>query len=213
VQWHDTTIKSKVALGREQNIVNNSCLDISKKRVEKIFGGVFGYNLSVNPLTHKGLCVVKSDANFTHDGVVVKCPISRIDRKMVYEKLVDNRIDDGHILDYRVPIIGNKIPLIYLRYRPLKERFADGNHNTRVEVAKAEDYFSPKEIAEILQFASKFKLDYGELDILRDGASGKIYIVDANSTPSGPSIKLSGRARHKAIKVLALEFQKQFLSE
>jgi hypothetical protein len=32
-------------------------------------------------------------------------------------------------------------------------------------------------------------LDYGELDAVRDAASGRLYVLDVNNTPFGPPAK------------------------
>jgi hypothetical protein len=38
----------------------------------------------------------------------------------------------------------------------------------------------------LLRFCAAIALDYGELDVLRDNDSGRIYVVDANRTPIRP---------------------------
>ncbi|MDZ7767290.1 MAG: hypothetical protein U5K00_23220 [Melioribacteraceae bacterium] len=34
--------------------INRNCTDISKEKVDKVFAKVFGYDLSIDPLTYKG---------------------------------------------------------------------------------------------------------------------------------------------------------------
>ena len=51
--------------------------------------------------------------------------------------------------------------------------------------------FSADELAMIARFNARMGLDWGGLDILRDRADGRIYIVDVNKTDLGPVIALS----------------------
>lgn len=48
------------------------------------------------------------------------------------------------------------------------------------------DIFSAAELAQLLDFGARIGLEYGELDVLRDRDSGRIYVVDVNRTPYGP---------------------------
>lgn len=50
----------------------------------------------------------------------------------------------------------------------------------------AADFFSDDEATLLLRFAEQIGLDYGELDVVRDGEGGLIYVVDANRTPVRP---------------------------
>ena len=48
----------------------------------------------------------------------------------------------------------------------------------------AEEAFSANDISRILTFCERLGLDFGELDILPDRAEGRLYILDANKTPT-----------------------------
>ncbi len=52
---------------------------------------------------------------------------------------------------------------------------------------------SGQEISNLLQFCQLMGMDYGELDVLRDRQDGRIYVVDANSTPLPPPPAKVGR--------------------
>ena len=54
-------------------------------------------------------------------------------------------------------------------------------------------------------------LEYGDLDILRDNDDGRIYIVDANNTPHGPS-QLTKEEKKSALDILTREFKKSFMN-
>ena len=49
------------------------------------------------------------------------------------------------------------------------------------------------------------------MDILRDNDAGRIYIVDVNNTPHGPS-QLTKEQKKHALEVLTDEFKKAFTS-
>ena len=68
------------------------------------------------------------------------------------------------------------------------------------------------EQAQVIEFAKKMNLDYGEFDVLRDLDDKKIYIVDVNNTPFGPPSNISGSEGKKAISILAKAFREAFLS-
>lgn len=195
-------------LAGDHHVVNHRCHDISKVRVEAVFHDVFGYGTFVDPRTHQGLCVVKSNENARHDGEMVACPTDSLRRDAVYQKLINNVVGD-EVLDMRVPIVGEQIPFVYLKYRSLKRRFS--NMNTRVSIDSPESVFSDREIEKILDFVEELGLDYGELDILRDVDDRKIYIVDVNNTPCGPPNHLGRADGVRAIHMLSESFHAEFL--
>src|SRR5262245_42924108 len=47
--------------------INGRCRDISKRTVERVFAAVFGYPLALDPLTHQGMCLRKSNRNYVKD--------------------------------------------------------------------------------------------------------------------------------------------------
>lgn len=190
IKWKDATFsRSDHILSRlsAQNvsIININCEDISKSSVDKVFHTVFGYSVSVNPLTYTGKCVVKSNLNYQHDGKIISCPISTIKSGVVYNKLIDNEVEGCMVLDYRVPVFKHVIPFVYLKQRSLEDRFGGGLNNLiSVRLASVHNVFSEEEIRKILCFSQKIGLEYGELDVLRDRTDKRLYIVDANNTPS-----------------------------
>jgi len=213
VRWHDTTFSLDdpllPGLASPQRVLNRSCRDISKTRVSRIFGEVFGYDLTVAPRTHTGKAVRKSDLNARHDGKIIDCPCGE-ESGYVYQRLINNQGGDGLIQDIRVPVLGNRIPFVYLKYRPVGKRFS--NANSRVDVASTADLLSRDETDRILRFCAKIGLDYGELDVLRDRDDGRLFIVDVNPTPWGPPNHISPTHAHTAVSTLARTFFEAFLS-
>lgn len=213
VAFQDTTKRPSSPLlaeiASDRYVVNQCCDDISKVKVEDVFREVFGYGTFVDPETYVGSCVMKSNENAMHDGEVVECPTHATRSDVVYQKLINNTVED-EVLDLRVPIIKGEIPFVYLKYRSLRSRFS--NMNARVTLGWVESAFTNDEIIRIKQFAEKLGLDFGELDVLRDVDDGKIYIVDVNNTPCGPPNHLDKADSARAIQILSDSFNKEFFA-
>jgi hypothetical protein len=185
--WTTRTIRRPppglAAVASHARVLNFDCRDIGKRHVERVFSAVFGYGSFLSPRTMSGRCVRKSNLNARHDGVVVRCPVRRVRRDCVYQRLIDNRVGVGQVEDLRTPVIGGHIPFVYMNRKPLHDRF-DGEMSVR-RVA-AERVYAPSEIRNIQRFCAAMGLDYAELDVLRDRRDRRIFIVDANPTPWTP---------------------------
>lgn len=186
VAFSDVTIRADderlQAAARRTKMINARCGDISKEHVEQVFADVFGYGLSVDPETAHGAYVRKSSKNGVHDGAVFTQPQAR-ESGYVYQRLIRNECGDGTVRDIRTTVVGGAIVVVLYRYKQLDDRF---DSTIRAEFADVGEAFSASEQAQILRFCDRFGLDFGELDILRDNVDGRIYIVDANNTPSMP---------------------------
>lgn len=217
IYWEDTTIRSPgeeiSKLAQNHRIINYKARNISKTLVEQKHNEIFGYSTRINPNTYQGKCVKKSDFNAAHDGQIIQCPIKQRENGSIYQKLIDNTYDEKYVIDIRVPIIGEKIPLVYLKYKPLKNRF-DNFRTTKdiklPELHKPENVFTEDEIAKILGLANKMNIEFGEMDILRDNHDNKIYVVDVNNTPTGPS-HLRKHQLKKALNLLSEAFRTEFI--
>ena len=183
---------------------NAGCYDIRKSVVARVFEETFGYGLAIDPRAHDGPAVEKSEANGKHDGRIVQCPLASPRTDRVYQRLVDNTFDGRDFVDIRTPIVGGKIPFVYLKRRTREGRFSNDNH--RVDLVDADAMLSRSEQEKIVAFASGMALDFGGLDVLRDRADGRIYIVDANKTDMGPPSALPGADKLKAMRGLADAF-------
>lgn len=208
--WDDKTVSDESILPKiKPRIINGKCRDISKEKVDKIFAKVFVYDLSVDPLAYNGRCVIKSNENAQHDGRIIGCPIKKLDENVVYQKVINNQFNEKYVVDLRVPVLTGKIPLVYYKFKTLDKRFT--NEVSKAELHKTEDVFSEEEIKNILNFAREMKLDYGELDVLRNKDDDKIYIVDVNKTPWGPPATLPEEDCVIAIEKMSEVFEKCFL--
>ena len=186
---------------------NFAATDLSKSRVASAFQEAFGYALALNPQTGSGVCVEKGEANGIHDGKIVSLPCAPKSGK-VYQRLVDNRGEDGLVEDLRTPTVGGKLVCVYIKRRDVECRFS--NDNSDCWLRSVEDVFSAGEIQSIEKFCAILKLDWGGLDILRDATSGLIYIVDANRTDMGPPIALPLADKIKSTRQLAAALQHMF---
>ena len=191
--------KTRVNRALPAGCINGECTDISKSKVASVFEQVFGYALAVDPTTYAGDMVVKSETNGTHDGTIVKGPVSPEDG-MVYQRVIDTS-DAGYVTDLRCPSAGGKIELIYIKRRPAERRFA--NMNSTCTLARPEDMLSDAERAKLSEFAKAMGLDWGGMDVLRDKTNGLIYVVDVNKTDMGPPIALPLKDKLRSVSILA----------
>lgn len=181
--------------------LNGGCFDIRKSVVARVFEEVFGYGLRVDPTTHRGAAVEKSELNGKHDGRIVECPLAAPRADRVYQRVVDNTFDGKEFVDIRTPVVGGKVPFVYLKRRTRELRFSNDNH--RVDLVEADAMLSASELDKIAGFARAMGLDFGGLDVLRDREDGRIYIVDANKTDMGPPAALRGDEKLRAMRGLA----------
>lgn len=205
--WDDATRSEISPFENADAAINRHCTDISKRHVAQTFAAVFGYGLEVDPTTYSGAVVKKSDENGTHDGEVISCPIpaAAIAPGFVYQKAIDNRRDSGSgFYEYRVPIFGQTIPVVYIKYRPEDAPFKEFDG---AEVVAPDAVLSADEQTRLLQLTTALRMDYGELDVLRDRADGRVYVVDANKTPSGPRRGFRPEQRVQALRMLRPAFE------
>jgi len=201
-----------IPAGITGNLYNFGCYDISKSKVARVFEQVFGYSLAVDPYKYKGPMAVKSEKNGAHDGTQIMAPLpaaetaETTDPDMVYQKLIDNSVDGKWAEDMRCPIIGGEIALVFVKRRPLEDRFA--NFNSSVVLYEPDGLLSDGERAKLKEFAAAMHLDVGGMDVLRDNRDGKIYVVDVNKTDMGPPIALSIADKSKSVAILTKQLLK-----
>jgi hypothetical protein len=214
VLWKDATFITASEAARPATsapIINANCLDISKNNVSRHFDAVFGYSCDVDPFNYFGPCVEKSNQNARHDGRIVRAPVLKRRAGAVYQRVINNAVQADLVEDMRVPVLNGIVPFVYLKYRSTAMRF-NSCKSSAVRLCPTEEALSADEISNIGKFATSIGLDYGELDVLRDRDDGRIYIVDANNTPTGPSYRLPSAELRRAVNILALAFRDEFLT-
>ncbi|MEZ5894150.1 MAG: hypothetical protein R3C58_13535 [Parvularculaceae bacterium] len=189
----------------DKPVFNIDCFDIRKSVVARVFEETFGYCLEIDPTTHHGLAVEKSERNGKHDGKMIECPIAAPKPGHVYQRIVENTFDGAEHVDIRTPIVGGRTtPYVFLKKRTRALRFTNDNH--RVDLAPIDAMLSKAEQEKISEFATNMRLDFGGLDILRDRHDGRIYIVDANKTDMGPPAAMRGQDKLTAMRALGEAF-------
>ena len=185
--FEDTTVRNTYTiletLKTQYPIVNINSTDISKEHVEKIFSEAFGYSMDIDPETHEGVCVRKSNINAVHDGKIVTCPTQR-EEGYVYQKLIDTKQDDGRVMDLRLHMFNGISKVTLKRYKNADDMF---DITVDAEFVNYDEVLSKEEQEKVSEFCKKMGLDYGELDVMRDNNDSKLYIVDVNNTPAGPA--------------------------
>ncbi len=189
----------------DSEVINTNCSDISKEHVHLVHLKALGYSMNIDPKTHVGLAVEKSDENAVHDGQEVMCPIETLKENAVYQIVLDNANDNSEYVDIRVPIIGGKIPLVYLKFKTLNNRFTNKAHAATLH--QPEEIFSEEEILQIEKYAAAMKVDFCEFDVLRHNGNNKIYIIDVNKTPYGPPEPLNSGDKAIALQKLSSAFK------
>lgn len=201
--FDDSTTGAPPLAGVPARRVNYGCTDVSKSKVAAVFEQVFGYALAVDPRAWTGPAVEKGELNGAHDGRMVVCPTDPLPGR-IYQHVVDNS-DGAFVDDLRTPMVGGRPVLVFVKRRPLAERFA--NFNTRATLTTPEAVFSPDEIERLSAFAVAMGLDWGGLDVLRDRVSGRLYVVDVNKTDMGPPLALPWTDKLRAVSRLAKAFR------
>ena len=208
--WRDATVRQPPAAleaaALRGPVLNLRAVDISKSAVESAQLAAFGYSLGVDPLTHVGEVVRKSEESATHDGTVMLAPVARLEAGFVYQHLVDTLLPSGLVQDLRVPVLLGNIPYVSYRRRTPRERFGSGGV-VEVETVPTRDALSADEVAGVVAVAAALGVEYGELDALRHAADGRLYVVDVNPMPSTPPPTL-WRERRELVDLMAAELHR-----
>jgi len=179
---------------------NGQCLDISKSTLDRHHRDVFGYGLEVDPTAHAGPMLEKSEGNAVHDGREIQGPIDpiKVQPGKVYQRILDNRTEQGLYEDLRVVVIDGQLPVVYRKRKSQDVRYT--NETAEVDLAKSpESVLSEAEIAQILAISARMCAEFAELDVLRDRQDGRIHCVDLNPTPYGPPAGLPEGERSRAL--------------
>lgn len=200
--WHDSSIDETKYPDIDNSFLNHTCNNILKVKVDESFYNVFGYKTAIDPLTHQGIAVEKSEYNAKHNGVIINCPIKQdqTKRDCIYQILLDNKIEDDLYEDIRMPVIGDAFPFVYRKLKSGAKRFEAAPDKALLH--KTSDFFSSEFLENTRLFCQKIGLDFGEMDILLNRNDGRYYIIDINKTPYGPPKNLNEADTHQAISLL-----------
>jgi hypothetical protein len=179
--WEDATVNRTPS---PPGALNGRCTDIRKSTVDRVHRAVFGYGVSVDPLTFAGPLVEKSEENAAHDGVVRQGPLTATRPDKVYQRLLGNE-RNGFLEELRIAVVLGTIPHVVVCWKKPDVRF--NRLANRAALRTAADALSAEEIAHVIAFAAALGLDCGEIDAIRDASDGRLYLLDANKTPIGPA--------------------------
>ncbi|MFW5983548.1 MAG: hypothetical protein ACOCQ4_03540, partial [bacterium] len=160
ISWDYDTHRKKHPLLEEistnKKVINLECLDVSKTGISQVFAQIFGYEIMLDPKTHTGPAVKKSELNALHNGEVIQCPITNPEEGFNYSKLIDSSVDENYTVDLRVLFFDGEIPCIYKRYKGIDNRFDAKNIKSKyrkwIEACNVEDVFSKDEINKLTNF-------------------------------------------------------------
>jgi hypothetical protein len=203
VAWEDRNRIEPHALSRlPLDAINRRCVDVSKSHVDEAWLKVAGYGVAIDPTTAAEPIVVKSELNGNHDGRLLMGPLDGREPGLVYQRLVQSLDENGLVYTTRPVIMGDRVVMAYEARRPYPSWFHGGQTNGPADPA---DLYTSGEIDLILRFAAQIGMEYGELDVLRDRPSGRIYVVDANPTPLRP-LTMSPEHDEPVYEVMAAAF-------
>lgn len=205
IRFEDHTYKSVRLpdwMNHENRVLNVQCNDISKSHLDAHHQEVFGYGVSIDPTTHKGLMLEKSEANAAHDGLERQGPIAQLTPGKVYQRIINNACREAeHYCDLRLVYALGQTPCLYIKQKTKEKRYT--NETESAKLALPQTQLAPSELQLIGKLMQRLGVDMAELDLLRDRDDQKLYVVDVNPTPWGPPAGLSTRDRRRAIKLIA----------
>ena len=149
LNWEDVTVNAVTLPPPPPGLrwLNAGCVDIRKSTVEAVSVATLGYGLAVDPRSHHGPFVRKSEENALHDGAVLEGPCEPRPG-FVDQRLLDNVVD-GRPEDFRISVVGRQLPVIIRRLHLLSERFDTVEHG---ELVSTESVLDPEEVARLLTF-------------------------------------------------------------
>jgi len=163
---------------QEKNfIINAGCYDSTKMHNEICMKAAFGYNTLVDD-SYDGIILKKSNYQCAHYMVEVD-KVGINDDDYIYVRQVDNT-SGNFVVDYRIFVFGDEIPIVVRKVRPLKDRYGGANESGLDVFRAPHILFGPDEINSILEYCYYYGSQITELDAIRD-EDGTLYIVDNNN--------------------------------
>jgi len=170
-----------VNLDNRHRMINFGCADIRKSKVENVMLQSFGYNAIINPEQSTNF-LEKSELQGAHS-LRICSKFEGYKGNCIYVKFLDGRIDEQTVRDYRIYVFGDKISLVVTKDKSVNDLFAGSLKSKMQCYYDPLELFTEKEIENILNFCSKYRVEVTELDAMRD-SDGRLYIVDNNNIPA-----------------------------
>ncbi len=188
-------------LGAKYPVINGACENVTKWYVDEVFAKVFGYSSLIDP-TDCHYYLRKGNGQGDKSGKIFTEP-QQPKAGYVYQQVINN-ILGGYRIDYRVHIIGNEIVWIREKWK------VNIVSPDLVRSRPANDVFMDSERNKILEFCCKIGLNFGELDVLKDYATGKIYIIDVNDMPGVRSREPLQPGYKEELEILVTKFKQYY---
>lgn len=166
----------------KRHIINAGGWNTMKTQNERVMKEAFGYNTLVDPFTYKGAMAEKSEKQGSHDLKILNSFKEKKDG-YIYVKLIDNRISDDIVRDYRIYVYGNNMVLIAIEDKSMDNRFGMAEVSDVEICDNPKDVFSDDEIRKIEFFCEIYDTEFTELDVIRD-SDERLYVVDNNNVPA-----------------------------
>lgn len=153
-----------------ESFYNYGCTDVSKTRIDKIFGT----NLIVNPERYSGKVVRKTEEQCSLDEVVINCPAPAQDG-YIYRRFIDT-FEDGKPTDLRVFYFNG---LLFVAKKIYLGAMFDRHNYKWVNVHI--DIIPELKRLEIISKCQQFGFHIGEIDVLKDSNTGECFVIDINN--------------------------------
>ncbi len=156
------------------NVINRGCWNIGKQKVNDVFN-----DISIDPLTYKGLCVEKYDRQGKHKyHRVVSCPV-KPKKDYIYQRFIEDR-EDGCYIRYRVHYAGG---VVCVRKVYQKEPISTHQGGMTSVVIDKRELFTEEQERRFNLGCKKFGFDLGDVDVMNDG--GVPIVIDVNNVAGG----------------------------
>lgn len=160
---------------KSPDVINRGCWDITKKKVNEVFN-----DISIDPLTHRGICVEKLEQQGSHNKHrLIHCPASPR-QGFVYQKYIEN-IENGLYVKYRV-CYADGVKYVVKKYN--KSVF-NSDYVLSVNIP-IQELFTPEQELDLMQKCRIFGVNFAELDVMI--LDGKPVVIDVNNIVGGGHI-------------------------
>lgn len=200
---------------------NLGAVDVRKHMLDRYFSKNFGLSaiLSTDHLFEgRGLAVEKGDGQCTKDARLLTLPIEGMESGKVYMRFIDSRrphVADGSIskgdllnVDIRIPYFRGEIPFLIRKWKDAI--FKRGNWRGELLPDPLRE-MSRDELANTVSMMQAMRIDYAELDAVRD-SDGNLYIIDCNPTPGTMGGDWNDQTRRQWLSLYVAFFREAFLA-
>lgn len=159
-----------------KDVINRGCWDIGKQKVNDIFN-----DFSVDPETHRGLCVEKYDKQGQHSQHhIIQCPAPKKDG-YIYQRYIEDK-EGGLYVKYRIYYADGIEYILKQKKRSVFGMASYDEDYVTHEWVNVRKIFTEREQAQFDINCGKFGFNYGDVDFLME--NGKPIIIDINNIVS-----------------------------